>query len=102
MASPDERLERLVAAVREGHASGDGIFTRRCHAALEGHLPGSRVLLTTSCTHALEMSALLLDLGPRVGERTRAAMAQVAKAVREEFLRTASISVHDAPHRRSR
>jgi dTDP-4-amino-4,6-dideoxygalactose transaminase len=46
------------------HISGDGAFTRRSEALLEGLLPAPRVLLTTSCTHALELAALLLDLQP--------------------------------------
>lgn len=57
-----------LAYVREamelGHASGDGEFTRRCHRLLEERLAGSRVLLTTSCTHALEMAALLAGIEP--------------------------------------
>lgn len=54
----------ILDAIRTGHASGDGPYTRRCHAYLEESLGVSKVLLTTSCTHALEMSALLLDLKP--------------------------------------
>src|SRR5262249_39622104 len=54
----------MERALRAGHISGDGPFTRRCHALLEEILGGGRVLLTTSCTHALEMTALLLDVGP--------------------------------------
>lgn len=47
-----------------GHASGDGSFTRKCHVLLEEQLGVAKALLTTSCTHALEMAALLLDVGP--------------------------------------
>jgi dTDP-4-amino-4,6-dideoxygalactose transaminase len=47
-----------------GHASGDGQFTERCHAFLESQLGIAKALLTTSCTHALEMAALLLDIQP--------------------------------------
>ena len=47
-----------------GHTAGDGTFTAKCHALLERTLGAHRALLTTSCTHALEMSALLLDIGP--------------------------------------
>lgn len=54
----------LVSALRSGHAAGDGPFTARCHSLLEEVLGVPRVLLTTNCTHALEMSALLLDLAP--------------------------------------
>jgi len=51
-------------AVRSGHMSGDGDFTRRCQEALGNLLGVDHVLLTTSCTHALEMAALLLDIQP--------------------------------------
>jgi len=51
----------IAQALENGHISGDGAFTRRCHALLEQTLGVERALLTTSCTHALEMSALLLD-----------------------------------------
>jgi dTDP-4-amino-4,6-dideoxygalactose transaminase len=51
-------------AIANGHASGDGPFTHKCNALLERELQASKVLLTTSCTHALELSALLLDCGP--------------------------------------
>jgi dTDP-4-amino-4,6-dideoxygalactose transaminase len=57
-------LESLQAASAGSHFSGDGRFTRACHAALERELGVHRALLTTSCTHALEMCALLLDLQP--------------------------------------
>lgn len=53
-----------VAAAAASHISGDGGFTRRCSALLEEALGVPRVLLTTSCTHALEMCALLLEIGP--------------------------------------
>lgn len=56
-------LEYVRQSIANGHISGDGDFTKRAHAILESLLGGlSRVLLTTSCTHALEMSALLLNL----------------------------------------
>jgi dTDP-4-amino-4,6-dideoxygalactose transaminase len=51
-------------AIERGHLSGDGVYTRKCEAVLSELLRGARVLLTTSCTHALEMAALLLDLRP--------------------------------------
>jgi len=54
----------IAEAIANGHASGDGPFTRRCHEVLEKELGGPRVLLTTSCTHALEMASILLDCGP--------------------------------------
>ena len=57
-------MDYVRDAVARGHISGNGWYTRQCEALLGQILGGSRVLLTTSCTHALEMAALLLDLGP--------------------------------------
>lgn len=54
----------IAEAIANGHASGDGPFTRRCHQLLEKELGVAKALLTTSCTHALEMAAILLDCGP--------------------------------------
>src|SRR4029078_6375294 len=54
-------------ALSSGHWSGDGPFTRRCHALFEQKLGVRKALLTTSCTHALEMTALLLDIKPGDG-----------------------------------
>ncbi|MFO0926413.1 MAG: dTDP-4-amino-4,6-dideoxygalactose transaminase [Gemmataceae bacterium] len=61
---PDTSYTYVRQAVENMHLSGDGPFTRRCHALLQQILGGPRVLLTTSCTHALEMAALLLDITP--------------------------------------
>ncbi len=57
-------FEFIQQAIANSQISGDGIFTRKCHALLENALGVSKVLLTTSCTHALEMAALLLDIKP--------------------------------------
>jgi dTDP-4-amino-4,6-dideoxygalactose transaminase len=54
----------ITEAIANGQASGDGPFTRRCHELLERELQAPKVLLTTSCTHALEMAAILLDCAP--------------------------------------
>ena len=54
----------LQEALASSQHSGDGAFTKCCHAWLERHFTAKKVLLTTSCTHALEMTALLLDLQP--------------------------------------
>ena len=55
-------LEYMAEAVANGHISGDGPFTKKVHSFLERELPVPKVLLTTSCTHALEMAAILLDI----------------------------------------
>lgn len=57
-------FEYMRQAVENGHISGDGPFTKRCHAFFEKELGVQKALLTTSCTHALEMSAILLDIQP--------------------------------------
>jgi dTDP-4-amino-4,6-dideoxygalactose transaminase len=54
----------IFQALENGHISGDGQFTKKCHEFLEKELGASKVLLTTSCTDALEMAALLLDIQP--------------------------------------
>jgi dTDP-4-amino-4,6-dideoxygalactose transaminase len=56
--------EYMRAAVEGLHLSGNGPFTKRCHEWLERQTTCRRALLTTSCTAALEMAALLLDLEP--------------------------------------
>lgn len=55
--------EYVSEAIDSGHICGDGGFTRRCRENLEERL-GKKVLLTTSCTSALEMAALLCDIQP--------------------------------------
>jgi len=55
--------EYVLEAMRSGHLSGDGPFAKRCERMLGEEL-GARVLLTPSCTDALEAAALLLDTRP--------------------------------------
>jgi dTDP-4-amino-4,6-dideoxygalactose transaminase len=57
-------LDYVRAAIATPKFSGDGSFTAQCHRLLEQSLGIQKALLTTSCTHALEMAALLLDTGP--------------------------------------
>ena len=54
----------IEQAVRSGKLSGDGEFTRRAHAYFEQEWGFGKALLTTSCTDALELAALLLNIGP--------------------------------------
>ncbi|HWR66664.1 MAG TPA: dTDP-4-amino-4,6-dideoxygalactose transaminase [Bellilinea sp.] len=57
--------EQYISEVlHSGHQSGDGVFTKKCNTILEQALGVEKVLLTTSCTHALEMAAILLDIKP--------------------------------------
>ena len=55
-------LNYITQAVDNAHISGDGHFSKQCQQLLENELDVQKVLLTTSCTHALEMAALLLDV----------------------------------------
>lgn len=59
-----DELDYIRAAIAAPKFSGDGSFTAQCHLLLEQSLGIQKALLTTSCTHALEMAALLLDIGP--------------------------------------
>ncbi len=56
--------ELMAEALARGPIMGDGPFGKRCEALLETETGARRALLTTSCTHALEMAALLLDIRP--------------------------------------
>src|SRR5712691_5086546 len=55
-------IEYVTEAIQRRHLSGDGVFTKRCREWLQRRFAVPAALLTTSCTHALEMSALLLDI----------------------------------------
>jgi dTDP-4-amino-4,6-dideoxygalactose transaminase len=57
-----KELSYISEAIHKGYSAGDAGFTKRCHALLEEALGVPKVLLTTSCTDALEMTALLLDM----------------------------------------
>jgi dTDP-4-amino-4,6-dideoxygalactose transaminase len=59
-----KEFEYIRQAIKNVHTCGDGPFTKKCHALLEQILGVSKALLTTSCTHALEMAALLLNIQP--------------------------------------
>ena len=57
-------LTYITNAHSRGQLAGDGFYTKKCHDWLKDYCLGSKVLLTHSCTAALEMAALLLDLHP--------------------------------------
>jgi dTDP-4-amino-4,6-dideoxygalactose transaminase len=52
----------VLESIKSSKISGDGEFTKKCHKWFEEKLQCKKVLLTTSCTHALEMAAILLDI----------------------------------------
>lgn len=57
-------LWHIAQAHTNGHLSGDGMFTKKCHTWLEAHTGTRTALLTHSCTAALEMAAILADIRP--------------------------------------
>jgi dTDP-4-amino-4,6-dideoxygalactose transaminase len=57
-------LSYILKTIKNGHISGDGDFTKYCCQFLENTLGVSKVFLTTSCTHSLEMAAILLNIQP--------------------------------------
>ncbi len=57
-----KELSNIAEAHLKGMLAGDGMFTQKNHAWLERYTEANKALLTTSCTAALEMAALLLDL----------------------------------------
>jgi dTDP-4-amino-4,6-dideoxygalactose transaminase len=59
-----KELTYIEEAVRSRKICGDGKFTEKCSEWLEAHTGSSKVLLTTSCTHATEMAAILSNIGP--------------------------------------
>ncbi len=59
-----EEESYIKEAIQNKNLAGDGIFTKKCQTFLEDFTKSPNVLLTTSCTHALELSALLCDIEP--------------------------------------
>lgn len=59
-----KEFDYIREAISAEHICGDGIFTKKCSSWLEKETGSAKVLLTTSCTHATEMAALLLDIKP--------------------------------------
>ncbi len=57
-------LTYIRDAVSKGKISGDGFYTKKCHTFFQDKFNFKKVLLTTSCTDALEMAALLLEIQP--------------------------------------
>ena len=60
----NSEIKNIARVLDVGKFSGDGEFTKKCSLWLENHTKSNKVLLTTSCTHALELSALLINIQP--------------------------------------
>lgn len=59
-----KELNYITQSVLSGHIAGDGVFTKKCHSLLEKKFNAEKVLLTNSCTGALEMAAILCGVKP--------------------------------------
>src|SRR5690606_18589571 len=59
-----KETEYVKESVLSGKISGDGIFTKKCHNFFESRYGFKKCLLTTSCTDALEMAAILINIQP--------------------------------------
>ncbi|MFQ1832915.1 dTDP-4-amino-4,6-dideoxygalactose transaminase [Aeromonas veronii] len=93
-------LVYIAQAVATGKISGDGAFTKKCHSFFEQRYGFKKVLMTTSCTDALEMAAILLDIKP--GDEVIAPSYTFVSTVNAFALRGAKIvfadSYHDHPN----
>lgn len=86
--------EYIIEAVNSGKISGDGIFTKKCHNFFEEHYGFKKVLLTTSCTDALEMAAILCDI--EAGDEVIAPSFTFVSTVNAFVLRGAKIMFADS------
>ncbi|MEC5147446.1 dTDP-4-amino-4,6-dideoxygalactose transaminase [Chitinophaga sp. 212800010-3] len=89
-----KEAHNLFLAAMSGKISGDGIFTKKCHEFFEKKYGFNKVLLTTSCTDALEMAAILLDIQP--GDEVIAPSYTFVSSVNAFVLRGAKIVFADS------
>lgn len=89
-----KETDYIREAVASGQISGDGIFTRKCHRFFEKRYGFKKVLLTTSCTDALEMAAILCNIQP--GDEVIAPSYTFVSTVNAFILRGAKIIFADS------
>lgn len=89
-----KETEYIREAVHSGKISGDGMFTKKCHSFFESRYGFKKVLLTTSCTDALEMCAILSDIKP--GDEVIAPAYTFVSTVNAFVLRGAKIVFADS------
>ncbi|WP_217522774.1 dTDP-4-amino-4,6-dideoxygalactose transaminase [Vibrio metschnikovii] len=92
--SSGDELKNIATAVTAGKISGDGAFTTKCHDFFEKRYGFKKCLLTTSCTDALEMAAILLDIQP--GDEVIAPSYTFVSSVNAFTLRGADIVFADS------
>lgn len=59
-----DELKYITDAIQKHKICGDGEYTKKCNAWIENRMHTAKALLTTSCTHATEMAAILADIQP--------------------------------------
>lgn len=89
-----KELQYIAEAVATKKISGDGMFTKKCHDFFENKYKFKKVLLTTSCTDALEMAAILLDI--KEGDEVIAPSYTFVSTVNAFVLRGAKIIFADS------
>lgn len=89
-----KELVNIAQAVATGKISGDGTFTKKCHKFFEQRYGFKKALLTTSCTDALEMAAILLDI--KIGDEVIAPSYTFVSTVNAFALRGANIVFADS------
>ncbi len=89
-----KEYEYIQNAVQNGRLSGDGIYTQKCHHFFEQRYHFPKAFLTTSCTDALEMAALLLDI--QEGDEVIAPAYTFVSSVNPFVLRGAKIIFADS------
>lgn len=89
-----KEIEYIHQAVQSQKISGNGVFTRKCHDFFEYKYGFNKVLLTTSCTDALEMAAILLDI--KEGDEVIAPSYTFVSTVNAFILRGAKIVFADS------
>ncbi|HMQ67490.1 MAG TPA: dTDP-4-amino-4,6-dideoxygalactose transaminase [Ignavibacteria bacterium] len=89
-----KETEYILESVQTRKISGDGIFTKKCHGFFEKRYGFEKVLLTTSCTDALEMAAILLEIKP--GDEVIAPAYTFVSSVNAFVLRGAKIVFCDS------
>ncbi|OOE63792.1 dTDP-4-amino-4,6-dideoxygalactose transaminase [Salinivibrio kushneri] len=92
--SSNDELKNIATAVTAGKISGDGAFTAKCHDFFENRYGFKKCLLTTSCTDALEMASILLDIKP--GDEVIAPSYTFVSSVNAFTLRGADIVFADS------
>ncbi len=89
-----KETDYIMEAVLSGKVSGDGLFTKKCQQFFEEKYAFKKTLLTTSCTDALEMAAILLDIKP--GDEVIAPSYTFVSTVNAFVLRGAKIVFADS------